>query len=85
MTEIEVMERVAELVARQFSLEKADVTAATGPQDIDAWDSLTHVGLTTELERAFGIRFEIEEVMEMENVAAIVRVIAKRLSERKPQ
>ena len=79
MTESEILAKVADIVGTQFSLDKSTVTATTGPEEVEAWDSLTHVALTSELENSFGVSFEIEEIMEMENVAAIVGIIHRKL------
>jgi acyl carrier protein len=41
-----------------------------------------HVALVSSLERAFGLSFDVDEVMEMENVAQIVRVVEAKLAKK---
>lgn len=48
------------------------------PGDIPKWDSLGHVILVAELEKVFNTSFEVDEVMEMEDVAAIVRLLSAK-------
>lgn len=48
------------------------------PSDIPKWDSLGHVILVAELEKVFDTSFEVDEVMEMEDVAAIVRLLSAK-------
>ena len=78
MTESDILAKIAAILAEHFSLDKAEITATTGPEDVDAWDSLTHVALTSALEQAFSVQFEIEEIMEMENVGAITSILIQK-------
>ena len=80
MTESEILDRVADILSQQFSLDKANVRSETGPEDVDTWDSLSHVALTSTLENEFDVSFEIEEIMEMENVGSIVRLLSGKLA-----
>ena len=44
-------------------------------QDIENWDSLHHIQLISELERAFGIKFKLREVLSMKNVGDLIDLI----------
>lgn len=62
-----------------FGVSPDSITIDTTPKDIPAWDSMGHVTLVSSLEQAFGLNFDVDEVMEMENVRQIVRIVeAKR-------
>lgn len=62
-----------------FGVASESVTMDTTPREIPAWDSMGHVSLVSSLEQTFGLNFDVDEVMEMENVRQIVKVIeAKR-------
>jgi len=65
-----------------FDVEPQSVTIETKPGDISAWDSMGHVALVSSLERAFGLSFDVDEVMEMENVREIVRIVEGKLAKR---
>ena len=79
MTEPEILSKTIEIVSRQFSLAKEEITDSTNPDDVENWDSLSHVSLVSELESTFQVRFEIEEIMEMENVGAMAQLVARKL------
>jgi acyl carrier protein len=53
-------------------------SGAIGPEDVSGWDSLGHLRLVAALQDQFGIEFEVDEIMRMENVAAIKSVLAER-------
>jgi acyl carrier protein len=47
--------------------------------DVDEWDSLTHIRVIVAVERAFGIKFQSMEVMDLKNVGAMVDLIQLKL------
>jgi acyl carrier protein len=62
-----------------FGVAPESITIDTTPRDIPAWDSMGHVSLVSSLEQTFGLNFDVDEVMEMENVRQIARIVeAKR-------
>ena len=71
-------QRIAEAFSAVFQLSPEQVTDALSPQDVAGWDSLGHMRLVTQLQELFGVEFEVDEVMRMENVAEIKKVLAAR-------
>ena len=63
-----------------FDVEPGAVTINTVPGDIKAWDSMGHVALASSLEQEFGLTLDVDELMEMENVREIVRVLQAKLA-----
>lgn len=48
-------------------------------QDVEGWDSLTHVSLVLDIEKEFGIEFTTEEITRVENVGAFIRLVESKL------
>jgi acyl carrier protein len=63
-----------------FDVDPQSVTIETKPSDIPGWDSMGHVALVSSLEQAFGVSFDVDEVMEMEDVRQILRIVEGRVS-----
>jgi acyl carrier protein len=63
-----------------FDVEPRSITIETKPADIPGWDSMGHVALVSSLEQAFGLSFDVDDVMEMEDVRHIVRIVEARLA-----
>lgn len=63
-----------------FDVDPQSVTIETKPTDIPGWDSMGHVALVSSLEQAFGVSFDVDEVMEMEDVRQILRIVEARVS-----
>ena len=47
------------------------------PDEVQKWDSLGHVQLVMALQGEFGVEFDVEEMMEMENVGKIKEILVK--------
>ncbi len=54
-----------------------DLTA----NDVDNWDSLTHMILITEIETRFEIKFKLKELNKMKNVGDLIEIVTAKLSE----
>ena len=61
----------------QKVLEKDDITLTREmtAQDIEKWDSLRHIQLISEVERTFGVKFKLREVLSMKNVGDLLDLI----------
>ena len=62
-----------------FDIDPRTITLDTSQDDIPAWDSMGHVTLASSLERTFGLTFDVDDLMEMENVRAICKVVQSKL------
>jgi acyl carrier protein len=75
-----VLARVQLAFSSAFDVEPGSITIDTVPGDIRAWDSMGHVTLASSLEQEFGVTFDVDELMEMENVREIVRILQAKLA-----
>lgn len=78
MTEKEIYSKLEEIFEDVFD-EKINITADTTAEDVDDWDSLTHITLMSAVENAFSIRFSMKEVSSMKNVGEMVNIISSRI------
>jgi acyl carrier protein len=76
----DVLARVQRAFSSAFEVKPSSVTINTVPGDIRAWDSMGHVTLASSLEQEFGLTFDVDELMEMENVREIVRIVQAKLA-----
>lgn len=47
--------------------------------DVEEWDSLTHIGLVTAIEKHYKIRFSLGELDDLKNVGDMLDTIQKKL------
>ena len=77
-----VFRKVQEAFRASFDVDPQQVTMETSASDIPLWDSVGHLSLASHLEEVCGITLDVDDLMEMENVREIVRIITHKLSEK---
>lgn len=79
MSSSEVDDQVREVMAGVLDVEAAAIDDGFRRDDASAWDSMNHLRLISALEEAFGIRFTMKEVGEMESFGDLRQRVAERL------
>lgn len=74
-----IFEKVNEICRDVFEDDELVVTDATTAEDVDTWDSLTHLGLICEIEKAYHIKFTMGEIQGFKNVGELVDTVVKRV------
>lgn len=77
---MDTLEKVIEIVAETCSVDKSEVTVNSMVGDFPAWDSVGHLSILSNVEEAFDISFEPEEMMEMEDVKDIAEAVNAKLA-----
>ena len=75
----ELLTKVQAAFKSAFDVDPQSITLDTSPDDVPAWDSMGHVTLASSLERTFDLTFDVDDLMEMENVRAICKVVQSKL------
>jgi len=74
-----ILTNVREAFKSAFNIDPQSVSMETEASDISAWDSVGHLSLAGNLEEVFGITLDVDDLMEMESVREIVRIIQAKL------
>jgi acyl carrier protein len=77
-----ILDKVREAFKAAFDVDPQSVSMDTTTSDIPAWDSVGHLSLAGSLEEVFGVSLDVDELMEMESVREIVRIISTKLSKK---
>jgi acyl carrier protein len=77
-----VLTKVREAFQAAFDINPQLVSMETTASDIPGWDSVGHLSLASSLEEVFGISLDVDDLMEMESVREIVRIVTPKLSEK---
>lgn len=78
---MEILEKVIEIVATTCGIDKNEVNEKSTVGDFPAWDSMGHLSILSGVEDAFGVSFEPEEMMDLEDVNDIVKAVEAKLQE----
>ncbi len=68
----QISEGVRGNIASLFNVPISTITDQTVVDDIDGWDSTSHVGLILQIEDALGVEFDIERISAFENVGELI-------------
>lgn len=82
MTREKIFEKLNEIFRDVFFNPDITLTDATASQDIEGWDSLTHITLIGMIEDEFRIKFSMEEIVSMSNVGEMVNTIMKQMEQK---
>jgi acyl carrier protein len=75
-----VLQRLGEVFCDVFDAEDLTITRQSTAADVPGWDSLMHVRLILEVEKAFGVRFTSSEVASFGNVGELVDAIERKVN-----
>ena len=76
----EILEQVNSVFKDVLDNEEIIVTANTTADDIDEWDSLSHIQLVVAIEKHFKIRFTSSEINNFKNVGEMCLGIQAKLT-----
>lgn len=71
-------EQVEGLLADVLQIPAATITDELAMKDLDVWDSLKHMELIVSLEQSFGIQLSFDDIVAMQSVGEIKRVLRER-------
>lgn len=71
--------KVREIVAQVSGVEISEVTLQSAVGDFPQWDSMGQMAILQQVEEAFDISFEPEEMMDMEDVKDIIAAVEIKL------
>ncbi|WP_120995499.1 acyl carrier protein [Stutzerimonas urumqiensis] len=82
MTQADIMERLTEVFRDVFDEDELTLSPDTTADDIDGWDSQTHVILIVAAEQRFGVKFRTAELESLHNVGHFAQLIGAKLEGR---
>ena len=72
------MSDITRIIAHCLRLNVDQVTPTLTMQEVDSWDSLSHMSLITQLEQHFSIQFTMDEIIQMTSSRKIEEIIGLR-------
>lgn len=79
MNKNEILSKLSEIFREELDNEEINLTEETTANDVEEWDSLSHIQLIVAVEKAFGIRFISSEIQSWNNIGEMVNSIASKL------
>ncbi|MEC8615714.1 MAG: phosphopantetheine-binding protein [Bacteroidota bacterium] len=79
MTKNGVLVKLTNIFREIFNDREIVINNKTTAQDIDNWDSLTHMLLISKIEEEFEIKFKLKELNNLNNVGNLVEIINEKI------
>ena len=73
------LEKLNDIFRTVFDNDEINIQPEMTANDVDGWDSLSHVNLILAVEQGFGIRFTQRELLTFKNVGDLLRSIESKL------
>ena len=75
----EIFNKLNEIFIDVLVLDECELTDETSANDIEEWDSLSHIQLIVAIEKTFKIKFTSLEIMKWKNVGEMVSTMEEKI------
>ena len=74
-----ITDKLTNIFRAVFNNDALALTNSLTANDVENWNSLTHMLLISEIEKEFSIKFKLKELNRMRNVGEMVNIIISKL------
>lgn len=75
---MDILAELNKVFQQVFDDSSLSISRSTTANDIDEWDSLTHMNLIVAVELKFGIKFALGELQSLKNVGDLMDSITRK-------
>jgi hypothetical protein len=79
MDEKSIMPELEQVFRKVFNNESLIISRGMSSNDVDGWNSLNHMILVSEVEKAFSIKLKLKDLNKMHNVGDMIDIILSKL------
>lgn len=79
MDKTEITNKLTPVFKKVFNNDTLIISDELNANDVEGWDSLTHMLLITEIESVFAIKFKLKDLNKMKNVGDMINIINSKL------
>lgn len=79
MTKEEVLAKVQDVFRDILDDSELNISGETTADDVDDWDSLSHIQIVVAIEKAFKVKFSSNEMLSWKNIGEMVDAVITKL------
>ena len=79
MEKTEITNKLTGVFRKILNKDSLVLTGELTANDVEGWDSLSHMLLITEIENTFSIKFKLKELNKMKNVGDMIDLIMSKI------
>lgn len=80
MEKQEIKSKLQPIFEQVFNAPGIEITDTLNAEQVERWDSLTHLTMIAEVESSFGVKFKLKELIGMKNVGDMIELIVAKSS-----
>lgn len=73
-----IVEKITEIFREVFNDNNIVINDEMTANDVENWDSLTHMLMITKVEEEFGVKFKLKELNKLKQVGDIVSLLVEK-------
>ncbi|MGM0933388.1 MAG: acyl carrier protein [Bacteroidota bacterium] len=81
MDKNKISQEVEAIFRKVFDDDKLEINMTMTANDVDGWDSLSHMLLIVEVENAFNIKFKLKDLNKMKNVGDMIDLLISKIQQ----
>lgn len=74
----EIKTNLKAIFSKVFQAHDIEITESLTADQVNKWDSLSHLTMIAEVESTFGIKFKLKELVGMKNVGDMITLIQEK-------
>ena len=78
MNQIQILSKIQSIMQDVLDDESIVLDKTTTANDVEGWDSLTHIHLIVSIEKYFKIKFSSKEILSWKNIGEMVDAILSK-------
>ncbi len=75
MDKSQIIQELQPIFGTAFRNPNIEITETLNAEQVDGWDSLTHLSMIADVEAFYGIKFKLKELIGMKNVGDMISLI----------
>lgn len=80
MDRTDILANVTAIMREYFDDDGLVLTPETTADDVEEWDSLSHVNIMAAVEQRFGIKIAVAEIDNLKNVGELLNLIERKVA-----
>ena len=76
----EIIAELKKIFISVFNHENFEMNDGLSANDVDGWDSLTHMIIITDIEHRFGIKFKLRDLNKLNNLGNLVELVSSKIA-----
>ncbi|MBN1353395.1 MAG: acyl carrier protein [Candidatus Omnitrophica bacterium] len=69
------MSKFNRIVSKVLKIKASRITDRTSPINVKSWDSFRGLLLITEIEKGFGVKFSMQEILTIKDIASLKKIL----------